>query len=154
MLDCGVTEGMSVDFVVKASEALLVQQLTELLQARELSCDELSLLYTYKHGVSVNQALKMIGHEEKLQDFIRKQKEMMLENGKVVLKRSDTGLKPFSVVGECKKILEENGGTMDVPLLCSKFTQRFNVSIQSIVSMRPAEFLLKEKDLFVMSGRG
>jgi hypothetical protein len=152
--DCGVKENCSLDFVVNATESSLVVQLSELLQARELSCDELGLLYTYKHGVSVNQALKTIGYQEKFQDFIRKQKELLLENGKVVLKRSDTGLKPFSVAEECKKILEENGGTMDVPLLCSKFTQRFNVSIQSIVNARPAEFLMKEKDLFVMSGRG
>jgi len=154
LADCGVKENTSLNFVINASESSLVSQLTELLQARELSCDELGLLYTYKHGVSVNQALKTIGYQEKLQDFIRMQKEMMLENGKVVLKRSDTGLKPFSVAEECKKILQENGGAMDVPLLCSKFTQKFNVSIQSIVNMRPAEFLLKEKDLFMMSAQG
>jgi len=154
LADCGVKENASLDFVINASESSLVTQLSELLQARELSCDELGLLYTYKHGVSVNQALKTIGYQEKFQDFIRKQKELMLENGKVVLKRSDTGLKPFSVADECKKILEENGGTMDVPLLCSKFTQKFNVSIQSIVQMRPAEFFSKEKDAFMMSGRG
>jgi hypothetical protein len=152
LADCGVKENASLDFVINASEASLVSQLTELLQARELSCDELGLLYTYKHGVSVNQALKTIGYNEKFQDFIRQQKELMLENGKVVLKRNDTGLKPFSVSDECKKILEENGGSMDVTNLCSKFTQKFNVSIQSIVNMRPAEFLLKEKNLFVMSG--
>jgi len=154
LADCGVKENCSLDFVINATEASLVSQLSELLQARELSCDELGLLYTYKHGVSVNQALKTIGYQEKLQDFIRKQKELMLENGKVVLKRADTGLKPFSVAEECKKILEENSGSMDVPLLCSKFTHKFNTSIQSVVNMRPAEFFSKEKDVFVMSGRG
>jgi len=154
LANCGVKESCSLDFVINASESILVSQLVELLQARELSCDELGLLYTYKHGVSVNQALKTIGHQEKFQDFIRKQKEMMLENGKVVLKRNDTGLKPFSVADECKRILEENRRSMDVPLFCSKFTQKFNVSIQSIVNMRPAEFFSKEKDLFMISGRG
>jgi len=147
-----VKESSSLDFVINATEASLVEQLTELLQARELSCDELGLLYTYKHGVSVNQALKTIGNPEKLQDFIRKQKEFMIENGKVVFKRNDTGLKPFSVADECQKILEENGGSMEITNLCSKFTQKFNVSIQSIVNMRPAEFLQKEKHLFVMPG--
>jgi len=154
LADCGVKENSSLNFVINASESSLVNQLSELLQARELSCDELGLLYTYKHGVSVNQALKTIGYQEKFQDFIRQQKELMLENGKVVLKRSDTGLKPFSVADECKKILEENGGNMDIQFLCSKFTQKFNVSIQSIVQMRPAEFFSKEKDAFMVSGRG
>lgn len=152
LADCGVKESSSLDFVIDATEASLVQQLTDLLQARELSCDELGLLYTYKHGVSVNQALKTVGNSEKLQDFIRKQKEFMIENGKVVLKRNDTGLKPFSVADECKKLLEESGGSTEMTNLCSKFTQKFNVSIQSIVGMRPAEFLVKEKHLFVMSG--
>merc|ERR1719399_1254030 len=43
---------------------------------------------------------------------------------------------------------------MDIQFLCSKFTQKFNVSIQSIVQMRPAEFFSKEKDAFMVSGRG
>eukprot|EP00746_Dinoflagellata_sp_MGD_P164539 gnl/MRDRNA2_/MRDRNA2_93222_c0_seq1.p1 gnl/MRDRNA2_/MRDRNA2_93222_c0~~gnl/MRDRNA2_/MRDRNA2_93222_c0_seq1.p1 ORF type:complete len:553 (-),score=123.80 gnl/MRDRNA2_/MRDRNA2_93222_c0_seq1:25-1683(-) len=151
--NCDVKENSSLDFVINASETTLVKQLVELLQARELSCDELGLLYTYKHGVSVNQALKTIGCTDKLQDFIRKQKEFMVENGRVVFKQKDAGLEPFSVSAEVKSILAENHGTMDITMLCSKFTQKFNVSIQSIVNMRPAEFLSKEKDLFTLSGK-
>jgi len=151
--DCGVKENTSLDFVIKASESSLVKQLCELLQARELSCDELGLLYTYKHGVSVGQALKTIGCTEKIQDFVRRQKEFLVENGRVVLKQSDAGLQPFSVAAEVKRILEENNGPMDLAMLCSKFSQKFSVSIQSIVNMRPAEFLLKEKDLFSLSGK-
>jgi len=50
--DVGVKESSSIDLVIKASEASLVKQLSDLLQARDLSCDELGLLYCYKHGVS------------------------------------------------------------------------------------------------------
>ena len=42
-----------------------MRQLTDLLAARDLTTDELGLLYCYKHGVSTNQALKTIGSEAK-----------------------------------------------------------------------------------------
>jgi len=155
LADYGVQESMSFDFVIQASEASLVGQLTELLQARDLTCDELGLLYCYKHGVSINQALKTVGHPEKFHEFVKTRKEFVVENGRVTLIRSDTSLKPFSAVEEVKKILEESkSGSMDITTLCSKFTQKFNVSISSVTDMRPAIFLEKQKDLFVVTSRG
>jgi hypothetical protein len=152
--ECGVQDAASLDFVIKATEDSLAQQLAELLQARDLSSDELGLLYCYKHGVSINQALKTVGCTEKFPDFIRKQKQLSIEAGRVSLVRNDTKMKLFSAGEEIKKILEENGGRMEITNLCSKFTQKFNVSIQSMVSMKPAEFLEKEKNLFALTGRG
>jgi len=149
-----VQDSNLLDFVIKATEDSLAQQLAELLKARDLTSDELGLLYCYKHGVSINQALKTIGYTEKFPDFIKKQKQMLIENGRVSLIRNDTKMKPFSASEEIQKILQENGGRMDIQSLCSKFTQKFNISIQSVVSMRPAEFLEKEKDLFAVAGRG
>merc|ERR1719408_724570 len=92
LADYGVQESSSLDFVIQASEASLVGQLTELLQARDLTSDELGLLYCYKHGVSINQALKTVGHSEKFHEFIRQRKEFMVENGRVTLIRNDTSL--------------------------------------------------------------
>merc|ERR1719261_189611 len=109
LADYGVQECMSFDFVIQASEASLVNQLTELLQARDLTCDELGLLYCYKHGVSINQALKTVGHSEKFHEFVKKQKEFMVENGRVALIRKDTSLKPLSVADQLEQILKENG---------------------------------------------
>merc|ERR1719198_1932790 len=94
--DCGVKDGSALDFVVRASEASLVKQLMELLQARDLSPDELGLLYCYKHGVSINQALKTLGYNEKFPEFLKKQKQLFIDNGRVSLIRSDTKMKPFS----------------------------------------------------------
>lgn len=85
--DCGVKEGSSLNFEVKASESSLVRQLGDLLQARDLSTNELGMLYCYKHGVHINLAMKMIGHEGKLADFLQKQKGLSLDNGRVTLKR-------------------------------------------------------------------
>jgi hypothetical protein len=149
-----VQESSTLDFVIKATEDSLVQQLVELLKARDLTSDELGLLYCYKHGVSINQALKTVGYTEKFPDFIKKQKQLLIENGRVSFIRNDTKLKPFSASEEIQKILQENGGRMDIQSLCTKFTQKFNTSIQSVVNMRPAEFLEKEKDLFALAGRG
>jgi len=154
LADYDVEDINSLDFVINATEDSLAQQLSELLQARDLSADELGLLYCYKHGVSINQALKTVGCTEKFADYIKKQKQFLIENGRVSLIRSDTKMKPFCASDEIKRILQENGGRMDIQSLCSKFTQKFNVSIQSVVNMKPGEFLEKEKDLFAVAGRG
>ena len=61
----GVSAGSELDFVLEGTEKSVVKQLSELLQSRDLTCDELGLLYCYKHGVSTNQALKTIGIDAK-----------------------------------------------------------------------------------------
>lgn len=154
LLQCGVRDGAALHFVVKATDATLAQQLAELLQARDLSSDELGLLYCYKHGVAMNQALKMLGIEGKLQDFLKSQKKFLLEGGRVSLVREDTPLKPFSVNDEVSRLLKANGGAMATKDLCAKFTQKFNVNISSLVAGRVGDYLGKEKDLFVVNGRG
>jgi hypothetical protein len=59
-------------------------------------------------------------------------------------------LKPFSVVKQLEEILRENGPTMEVTALCSKFVQKFHVSVANIAQQRPADFLAKEKDTFAL----
>ena len=105
MGDCGVTEASAVEFVLEATEESVVTQLKELLKSRDLTCDELGLLYCYKHGVSTNQALKTIGIEIKLADFIKDRKEFVLEGGKISMVRDDTSLKPLSVADQLEQIL-------------------------------------------------
>lgn len=153
LAQCGITDGAALEFVVKAADASLAKQLSELLQARDLSLDELGLLYCYKHGVSASQALKILGHEGKLQDFLKEQKSFIFENGRVALVREDSSLKPFSVKDEIAELLKANAGTMDIKDLNAKFAQKFNVSLSSLVGSRPIEFLSKETELFVVSGR-
>lgn len=153
LADCGVEEGGALSFVVRASEERLVEQLSQLLQARDLLSDELGLLYCYKHGASIKHALAAVGFEGKLQDFLKSKKQFIVESGRVTLVREDTALKPFSAAQEVKKILEAGGGSMEISAVNQKFVQKFNASLASIVGTRPAEFLLAEKDLFVVTGR-
>jgi len=151
--DCGVKEGSSLDFEVKASESSLVRQLGDLLQARDLSTNELGMLYCYKHGVHINLAMKMIGHEGKLADFLQKQKGLSLDNGRVALKREDSALKPFSVTDEVVQILASGSGPMDIKDLKAAFVTKFNASMVSIAVMKPMDFLAKHKDVFTVNGR-
>lgn len=111
--DCGIKESSLLELVVHASEHAFTEQLTDLLQARDLSIEELGLFYSYKNGASVMQALKFIGHEGTLQDFVSNQKQFMMENDTVVLVRDDTVLKPSSVANA--KQTAASCGTNNMP---------------------------------------
>merc|ERR1719395_397551 len=150
--ECGVKESSALDFVLEATEDSIVKQLGELLKTRDLTCDELGLLYCYKHGVSTNQALKTIGIDAKLADFIKGRKEFVLEGAKISMVRDDTTLKPLSVANQLEEILREHGPTMEVTALCSKFIQKFHVSVANVVQMRPMDFIMQEKEKFAMIG--
>lgn len=150
---CGVVEGTSLGFEVNASEKNFVKQLADLLQARDLSADELGLLYCYKHGVSINQALKLIGFDGKFVEFLKFQKAFSVDQNRVTLVREDTALKPFSVTDEVVQLLKSHSGSMEVKDLSSKFVQKFNVSMQSITNLKPLEFCAKYKHLFTVTGR-
>merc|ERR1719158_2704684 len=41
---------------------------------------------------------------------------------------------------------------MEVTALCSKFIQKFHVSVANVVQMRPMDFILQEKDKFALIG--
>jgi len=153
MEESGIADEACLQFEVNASDTIFLAQLTELLQARDLSPDELGLLYCYKHGVSINQGLKLIGFDGKFVDFLSSQKPFIVDQGRVSLHRDDTALKPFSVADEIAQLLKNSGGSMDVKDLTSKFVQKFNVSMMSITGMKPVEFFSKHRNLFSVSGR-
>merc|ERR1719311_848953 len=66
--------------------------------------------------------------------------------------RDDTSLKPLSVADQLEQILRENGPTMEVTALCSKFIQKFHVSVANVVQMRPLDFIMREKTKFSLVG--
>jgi len=70
LTECGISDGTEVELSVRTSEESLVESLQELLQARDLSLEELCLLYCYKHGVSINQVLQSIGTQERFSNFV------------------------------------------------------------------------------------
>lgn len=153
--DLGVKEQSTLDLEVKASEETLAQQLRELLQARDLSCDELGLMYSYKHGASITQALKSLGFtKDKLQDFIRRQKAFQLNGSTVALVRQDTALRPLSVAEEVEAILKaSSSGVLDIKELCSRFVAKYNISLASIACARPLDFLSRDSRFIITDRR-
>ncbi len=60
-------------------------QIRTILTTGELTVDELGLIYCYKHGVSVNQALKALGSSLRLPELLNTMSDVVLENGKVCI---------------------------------------------------------------------
>merc|ERR1719235_2570171 len=82
---CGVKTGASLEFVLEAGEQSVVKQLQDLCATRTLTFDELGLLYCYRHGLSLNQALKTLGVSGTLKDLVAEHSDFELSKGKVGL---------------------------------------------------------------------
>merc|ERR1719359_730981 len=96
--------------------------------------------------------VKKIGIDAKLADFLKTRKEFVLEGAKISMVRDDTTLKPLSVANQLEELLREHGPTMEVTALCSKFIQKFHVSVANVVQMRPMDFIMQEKEKFALIG--
>jgi len=108
LADCTVQDGSTLDLVIKASDEVLTQQLSELLQARAMSPEELGLLYTHRHGVTVGGALKAIGRNEQLRDYLKQNCCFTVENDIVSSSGKSTVRKPAQGTGVLGKIPEES----------------------------------------------
>jgi hypothetical protein len=58
------------------------------LQDKELSLEELAMLYCYKNGVSINQVLQSLGIEERFANFVSKRVEFICKGGRVSVARA------------------------------------------------------------------
>lgn len=86
---------ISAEFAVDGSNSLLIageqgeaslrKQLSGLLGQQEMEVEELNLLYCYRFGLSIIEALKVIGFDGPLQDFAVKQKCFLMQNGRMSL---------------------------------------------------------------------
>lgn len=88
LADCGVQDGALVELAVRSSEAGLVSALHELLRERDLSLEELAMLYCYKHGVSINQVLQSLCIEERFANFVSRHSMFTCKGGRVSVCRS------------------------------------------------------------------
>jgi len=112
LADCGVKDGDTLAFTVEASEAVFVQQLTQLLQAKALSASELSLIYCHRHGVTVAQTLGLLGSQEPFEDFLKRQKGLSLEQGTVQICKPVAVDAPAQAEGEAEEL--NSTGTLDL----------------------------------------
>jgi len=99
---CGVKSGASLEFVLEAGEQSVVKQLQDLCQTRTLTFDELGLLYCYRHGLSLNQALKTLGLSTTLKELVEAHAEAFVVEGKSV---SAAGKKAAAKPAETKSVV-------------------------------------------------
>mmetsp|Transcript_28962 Transcript_28962/g.63708 ORF Transcript_28962/g.63708 Transcript_28962/m.63708 type:complete len:470 (+) Transcript_28962:179-1588(+) len=80
----GVEDQDTLVLRLRPTEAGLAKQLAALIKGKGISPEELSLIYTHKHGLTVREALDSLGRGgEKLQDFLGRQKGFVCEGGLV-----------------------------------------------------------------------
>jgi len=70
-------------------EATLSDQVSNLLQDNVMAVEELKLLYVYRFGFSINDALKFLGVHSDLKDYFDQQKRFSMRGGCVSLISSD-----------------------------------------------------------------
>jgi len=86
--ESGVVDGTTVELSIRSCESELITSLLELLQDKELSLEELAMLYCYKNGVSINQVLQSLGIEERFANFVSKRAEFICKGGRVSIART------------------------------------------------------------------
>lgn len=91
---CGVAHGARLEFVLEGGEHSVVAQLKDLVSARSLTFDELGLLYCYRHGLSLNQALKTLGLDTTLKAIVESHSDIFAVQGKVVSPAAKPEAKP------------------------------------------------------------
>lgn len=86
LAECGVKDGDTIEFVFQGSEQILVKQLSDLVDKKSVSPEELGFLYSYRYSVSFENALKALGYSDgKLSSFLENQKSFSLQGGQVKL---------------------------------------------------------------------
>jgi len=88
LAECGVQDGALVELAIRSSEGALVSFLHELLRERDLSLEELAMLYCYKHGVSINQVLQSLSIEERFANFVSRHSLFVCKGGRVSVSRT------------------------------------------------------------------
>lgn len=86
--ESGVVDGATIELSIRSCESELITSLLELLQDKELSLEELAMLYCYKNGVSINQVLQSLGIEERFANFVSKRAEFICKGGRVSIART------------------------------------------------------------------
>jgi len=78
----GIEDNSVLELAFQASEQTLVKQLSELLGETSMSQQELSFMYSYRYGMSLDDAFKILGmSKEQIRSFFENSKELTLQNG-------------------------------------------------------------------------
>lgn len=131
---CAIKDGDALELHFEASESTLAEQLVKLLDQKELKLEELGLLYTFRHSVPFEDALKAVGYAKgTLQDFLNSQKHFCVREGLVKVVERQSTLKPLT---SSPSIRASVGGLIQVVL---------SVEIQ-VPDSTPMRFSLDDED--------
>jgi len=124
---CGVHEGATLELAIRTTEAGLVTSLMDLVRERDLSLEELALLYCYKNGVSINQVLQSIGLTEKFSNFVSRHPCFAFKAGRVSMNRSHHTATPMPMVQPLApapglSLAETSGEATNSPAITGKTT--------------------------------
>lgn len=108
LADYDIEEGDELELVVDATTQTVLAQVADILASRTLSVQELGMFYAYHFGMTVNEALKSVGCEEKLSEILVQSPGFVVEKGKV---RRGLGpllkdIKPAAIWKEAQKEID------------------------------------------------
>lgn len=152
--DYNVKDCDFLDIVLDITLASLTNDLEELLQRRDLSFDELSLLFCYTYGLSVTQAFDMLGVNITLRNFIEKNKTRFTINGGRIGLADGRRMPPLAAANMLKQLLEEHG-PLTIDELSEKFTSTSSLDLYvALGSVRLKDFLMKHPSMPIIVERG
>jgi len=133
--DCGIKDGDVLEFQFQASEQTLIKQLSDLLGNQAMSPNEVSLLYSYRYAVSIEDALKALG-------YVNAQLRGFME-----------GQKCFSFQGDCVKVVQASDKEEQLSTRLPSIEEEkanglieVKVAIEVQVAGRSPELLLRDED--------
>jgi len=133
--DCGVKDGDVLEFQFQASEQTIIKQLSDLLGNHAMSTNEISLLYSYRYAVSIEDALKALGYADiQLCAFMESQKCFSFQSDSVKLVQTSQEAEPLT---SCLPSIKEEkaNGLIEV-----------QVAVQVQVAGRSPELLIRDED--------
>jgi len=136
---CGIKGGDVLELSFQASDDTFVKQLSGLLGENAMTTEELGMLYSYRHLVSVQDALKVLGHTNgKLQDFLADQQHFSIDG--CLVKVAKTQQAPKHLASPCSTQKEKEQGPIEV-----------TVSIElHVPGKEPQRLVCDEDDLQVL----
>jgi len=152
--DYNVKDCDFLDIILDITLASLTNDLEELLQRRDLSFDELSLLFCYTYGLSVAQAFEMLGVNITLRNFIEKNKTRFTINGGRIGLADGRRMPPLAAADLLKQLLEQHG-PLTIEELSEKFTTSSSLDLYvALGSVRLKDFLMKHPSMPIIVERG
>lgn len=131
--ECGIEDGDVLELQFQASEQMVSKQLHDLLGTKQMTREELSMMYSYQHGMSLQDAFNVLGYsKEQSSAFFDDHKQFAVQGGQIkavsILKTSPQSEAPPQI---------DPNSTLEVTV---------QVEVKSSVGAKPGLFDDSEED--------